>query len=822
MIQPAQYTAERLASLRRTKNRATRLAWGAGALALVAGAVVVLAALDDRWLLSPAVREGGAGLLALLLLLAVSRLWQLGRQSGDDKAMALELERRRPELGCVVSTAAEYLEGKRTAAQPYEPELVEALQAAAAGKMHTVAVPWYRGKMAAALGVLALALGALALFVWSAPAGGVAVERVAWPWAKVAYTHVEVRPGNTEIAIGHSLNVLATFQGRMPRDARLRWRAAQADYWQTTPLSLATNGSCTNLIANITNAVQYQVVGGDAVSPVFAIQTFNPPELKSLTTRVEFPAYTKHPPLEQTSPDLRVVRGTRLAFHVAASGELARVKMIFTNEPPLELTQDADHRWIASLTARASSDYRIELTDRNGRTGGNETPFHLVVVPDEPPQVDVVDPQADVRADPTNTVPLRITASDDFAVAGIKVVYNKLGGPEEALVCNVTNLNEPEASAMANLDLAPLHLQPYELVAYHAEARDNNTLDGPGLGKSPVYFIEFTTNSELTSGSSGQGQGQKINLLELEKQIIAATTAVPEEKLGEKLPEVATVQRQTREFADTFRQSSPILAAAPPEARQEFDVAMVSMAGAVTSLDQVQRPPSLAAEEDALLHLYQAVRLFPELKPCMCNCSGIKIVAQAIEKRKQADQDKQKQELPKLIAQAKKVAAAQAQLNGLYRRSAEAAKPGLAGAGAPPPTADPDAKDSPNAGNDKTNAPAANPSAEQVWLAEQASAMAAKLRELAGSNSRISSRHAEHMNEVAGKMRKAGEQAVASHSEIAESTGRAAEGQLEEIVGALEILANDQPHASESAAEEYPREYGDKIADYLRALSYQK
>jgi hypothetical protein len=844
MTQPSQYTADRLEAIRRAKNRARQIVWTAGALVVWILAALGFAFADYRMLLSKTVREGSALLLAGILIFAVIRLWRLIRQPGDAKHTALELESRRPDLGCVVSTATEYLAGQRQATRDYEPELVEALQAQAAKKLHAVETPWYRGKIAAALGVLFLAFAAMALVVWRTPAAGTALGRVTAPWANAAYTRVDVKPGDASVPAGHNLSVLAAFHGRPPHDARLLWRADQSSAWQTAALSPSENGTCSNLIANITGKIIYQVAGGDAVSPQFSITTYNPPEIKSLTTRVDFPAYTKHLPVTETTPDLRVVRGAKLAFHVAASGDIAGAKMCFTNQPPVELTRDANGQWSASMAPRGSFDYRIELTDQAGRKGGNENPYHVVVAPDEPPLVEVVDPEADVRADPTNTVPLRITASDDFAVTAVKLVYHKLGQPEKSIICNATNLNGQEASALTAIDLAPLHLQPYEVVAYHAEASDNNTLDGPGIGKSPVYFIEVTTN-DTEVPSESHSQVQKINLLQLEKQIIAATTAAPEEQLGEKLPEVATVQRQTRVYADTFKNSSSVLAAAPPEARAEFDAAINSMDASTKSLDQIQRNPSLASEDDALMHLYQAVRLFPELKPGMCNCTGIKIVAEAIEKKKQAEQKKHDQELPKVIAQAKRVAAAQAQLNGLYRKSAEAAPSGMAkndgqtpGQNGPgntgqspkdgnalaytPPAANPAETPTPNPGTDEQKPAAGPPSEEQKKLAGQAGELAAKLRELTASDPRISSRHSQHMTEVAGQMRQAGEFAAANNSHAADDTGRMAFGQLEEIVGALEVLANGQPLASDASAEDYPKEYGQQISDYLRTLSYQK
>jgi hypothetical protein len=344
--------------------------------------------------------------------------------------------------------------------------------------------------------------------------------------------------------------------------------------------------------------------------------------------------------------------------------------------------------------------------------------------------------------------------------------------------------------------------------------------------------------------SESHSQAQKINLLQLEKQIIAATTAVVEDAVREKLPDVGAVQRQTREYAETFKESSSVLAAAPPEARVEFDAALGAMDGAIKSLDHIQRNPALASEDDALKHLYQAVRLFPDLKPCMCNCTGIKIVAEAIEKKKMDEKTKREQELPKVIAQAKKIAGAQAQLNGLYRKSAEDS-PYLAKGGGKPPgqtglgggsersqdgkllaknpsAAGPDGAKPPNSPDDGQKQTTGDPSAEQTKLAAQVSELAAKLRELAGSDPRISSRHSQHMSDVAGNMRQAADLAAANNSQAADDTGRLAFTELEEIVGALEILSNDQPHASDSAAEAYPKEYGQKIADYLRTLSYEK
>ena len=128
MNKHSQYNSDRLETARRAKDRARRLAWVVSICAAVLGLVLAVALVDYWWLLPLAGRIAGVGLMALLALFGLARLVQFTLHPTSPKQVALDLEAQRPELGCVVSTAAEYLSGERTASKEYEPELVEALQ----------------------------------------------------------------------------------------------------------------------------------------------------------------------------------------------------------------------------------------------------------------------------------------------------------------------------------------------------------------------------------------------------------------------------------------------------------------------------------------------------------------------------------------------------------------------------------------------------------------------------------------------------------------------------------------------------------------------
>ena len=852
MNKHSQYTTDRLETIRRAKNRTERLI---GTITIVTAVLFVLltVALIDYWLLLPLLaRAGGAAVWAGLAAIGSIHLWRLIRRPADLKAAALELEGRRPELGCVVSTAAEYLSGERSATQDYEPELVDALQEQAAKRLLLVETRWYRKKIVQTAGVLVGALAAIAVFLAIAPAGSVALRRAFWPWTQEAYTRIEVEPGNIEIPEGRDQEITTLFRGRAPKNPQLYWRTEKDPDWQMAALTRTDQGTYVHSFKNLRGTIKYRVAANDAVSPVYTISTFIPPEIKQLTIKVDYPAYTKQNPVEETTPNLSFVRGSHLTFRITASGELEKARLRFANQPGIGLKRTEHDEWTAALLVKTDVYYWVELTDKQGRKGGNEKPYHLTVLPDEPPHVAIFNPGMDIRADATDKIPLKISVADDFGVRDVKLVFRKVNGPEGSVVCVKQGATEKDVTATAEIDLAPLHLKEYELVAYHAEAADNNTLDGPGIGKSPVYFIEYTTKEKALSQCNGNSQ--KINLLEIQKQIIAATTAVKDDEARTRFPDISSIQRQTKAYAEIF-QHSFLLSISPPEARTEFAAAIQSMSSAATALDAFQRGLALRTEDEALEHLYQVTRLLPELEAGMCRGQGqcIKIVLEAIERLKENQKKERLEQLSTIINQVKRLAQGQAKLNDIYRAAQEqnnpqsngknttanqnrktGSRPGqvgrqgqgreseqiLAEAGGPNDEEQQQAKE--GAGERLESTAASSPGEAQKRLGDEASELAAKLRELAGKDPRVGNRYSRDMRDIAANLNKATDYAVNRDFSSAGLQGGYGLSGLTKLISALEILYQDNPQATDLAEEEYPKEFEAQIANYLKRLSYEQ
>ena len=703
-----------LATTARQRDRSARAATALAGAGLALLALLAAASLD-YWLTLPAkLRWAGFAVVAGLVIAGALRLIGLLRRPTTLKQAALEVEQRRPDAGCEVSTAAEYLTGERQATQDYERELAAALQQRAAETVSRNPVNFTRRLLAPALGA-GVALVLLAVFAASFPAAGTALKRTAAPWTKAAFSRIEVKPGSTEVAVGKPLELAAAFHGRLPGTATLQVRGEGQTAWTDVALTGATNGTFRHTLPAVSASFAYRVTGSDAVSDEFAVTAYVPPAVKELRVKLEPPAYTRLPVTEQAAADIAIIRGTKATFRVAPNVDLSKARLAFTNGTVTELKRDAQGLWTGELPVAKDNEFRFELFDAKGRKGGDEIAHRLTAIPDAAPKVDFELPGGDIRAAATNRVPLKLAASDDFGLSGMKIVFHRLGGPEQELPIPKWTTQDKEATAEVELDLTSLQLRQFELVAYHAEVRDNNTLDGPGVGRSPTYFIEIT---DLEGGKClSQKQAQKVNLLTIQKQIIADTATLAPASPKEKFDELALRQRDAIEFGKLYQQGLSETGA-PLPVQGAMNAAVAAMTQAAGTLDKRQRDAALPPEETALARLYEVLKLMPALKdlptqlPPMAQepkepkpeqPPALKVVLEALKKQKK--EDPKQQELAKMLEQIQQLARQQAAISSACENPGSS--PGGGQASEPPRSAQsrnpPDSKDA------KNPAPAAKP-----------------------------------------------------------------------------------------------------------------
>lgn len=848
------YAKNKLREASRAKDESRRVTVGFRTAAAALVVVLAIALLDYWFMLPMGARLGGMAVLAVLI---GAGFWQLGRSFTRPtplKEAALDAEAQRPELGCEISTAAEYLSGERKPTLEYEGAIVDALEEKAANHLRTLNLPYWERPIRPAI-LLGLVVLAMLVFGGMATGAWTAFQRAAVPWSQAAYTQVEVMPGNIEIPVGRDLEIKSLFRGRPPKQARFHWREEGWLDWQEAALTLNETGEYVYPLKNIQTSLKYRVSGSDAVSPAYAVEAYVPPEVKAWRIELNLPEYTKRAPIRQETPEITVLRGTTASFQIIPTAKLSKGRLRFKDLPAVELRPDERGAWQGELLVSTNAEYWIELADEKGRAGGNQAPYLIKALPDQAPLVEIPEPGQDRRAEATNHFPVKVTVTDDFGIDQIKLLYHRLGGPLQEIAA--TRQGETNATFLAEIPLPAMDLKEFEVVAYHAEAVDNNTLDGPGVGKSEVYFIEITN---LEGGACPpRGNAQRVNLLVIQKQIIADTTALAKNAPAEKFDDLARRQEDAAEFGQMYMDGLTALQA-PEEAIQEMAAAINDMDRAKELLVERERNGALPSEESALARLYHLLKMMPELKdlPTTPEMSQeqkqeppspvVNVVLEAIKKKKEEQPDSK--EVEAVMEAAQRLQQEQANLNLDLQNAERQSSPGEAQADPPGNEASQQAQGQAKGqqegkgqgqgqGQGESQSPGEEGQSEdqegegkegefekladlEKALSEQVAALAEKLARLAGKESRLGHNAAKKMSEAAGKMRAAADAMGRGDMRTAGTRGMQGEASLESAIGLLERMLTHRPERTDVSQEDFPKEYETAISEYLKTLSREE
>src|SRR5205085_12203100 len=99
------------------------------------------------------------------------------------------------------------------------------------------------------------------------------------------------------------------------------------------------------------------------------------------------------------------------------------------------------------------------------------------------------------------SVPLQLSATDDYGLTQVALVWQRAGGKEERVVLQTPPSPARRLRGNYAWQLAPLALRPGDKVSYHLEAKDNDAVDGAQRGVSATQAIKVFSASEHTRES---------------------------------------------------------------------------------------------------------------------------------------------------------------------------------------------------------------------------------------------------------------------------------------------------------------------------------
>ena len=465
----------------------------------------------------------GAGLTARFLI------WPLARRVSDEQA-ALYLEENEPSLEASVLAALDTAAGSKQASEALERRLVESALERARDIDFGRRIE-QRGLYRASGALAAVALGSLALLILGPSQlrnGAAALLLPTRDAGTVSPYSIAVSPGDVTIARGSDQLVTAELQGFETEDVQIFFRGESSDAFDQLSMLMDGSDGFELLLLGLDEDTDYFVESGGIRSDTHRIEVADLPYVEHLELEYRFPAYSGLASRTvEFGGDIAALQGTVVRLRVFPTMLTSGGQLLVDGEA-VELTDEGDGTWAASLTVEREGYYEIALA----RTGGGLVPaspqYTIDVLTDQPPSVSFSKPGRDERASPIEEFYLEATADDDYGVSELLLMYSVNGSPEDT-VRLFDDRSTPEVTAGHTLFLEEFGLESGDLVAYYAQVEDSNPGADSRSAKSDIYFLQIRPfrvdfrQAEQGGGGGGGGGQEERALSELQEQVVAAT-----------------------------------------------------------------------------------------------------------------------------------------------------------------------------------------------------------------------------------------------------------------------------------------------------------
>lgn len=249
------------------------------------------------------------------------------------------------------------------------------------------------------------------------------------------------------------------------------------------------------------------------------------PLVGDLEATLTFPAYSRRPrlPLPSSSGDVRGLPGTTVALKARVLVPAAHAELI------VEPTDRGEARSVAAkldgdqlsaeLTIDHSARYRFAITSPSGERAIETAPRAIEAEPDQAPVVQLMAPADPLDVTNLRRVELAYVIEDDFGIASAELVWEagkdrgkKPIAVEAARIAPARGEPLPAVPARGRLqgkltwDIAEVQVPSGGEVRYWIEARDNDTVGGPNIGRSRELHLKVISPRERHEETLGRQQ----------------------------------------------------------------------------------------------------------------------------------------------------------------------------------------------------------------------------------------------------------------------------------------------------------------------------
>lgn len=223
------------------------------------------------------------------------------------------------------------------------------------------------------------------------------------------------------------------------------------------------------------------------------------PLVGDLSATLTFPSYSKRKPLElpSSSGDLRGLPGTQVALKARLLAPAVSAELVIetaTGKPKTIAAKLDNDQLTAELVIDQSAKYRFAVTSSSGERQIETTPRTIEAEADQPPTVQLMTPGEPLDVTNLRRVELAYVIEDEFGVTSAELVWEagKDHGRKPIPITEATT----RVQGKLMWDIAELQVPSGGDVRYWLEAKDNDSIGGPNVGRSREYHLRVVSPRE--------------------------------------------------------------------------------------------------------------------------------------------------------------------------------------------------------------------------------------------------------------------------------------------------------------------------------------
>ena len=318
-----------------------------------------------------------------------------------------------------------------------------------------------------------------------------------------------VRPGNTEIIRGDSVEVRVSVRGdQIPGKVDIEYSFEGEIRVTQRGMVSGENKLFSHRFLDIRNTLSYRVISRGVESDWFHIRVTGRPVIQRLDVELVFPEYT-HLSRQQLEPnigDVVAIAGTEVSIELTLGGaDVDTAALLFSDGTRIPLRVSGTVA-TAHFTVTQSLTYSVELTSSDGISNDDAITYHIESIPDASPSISFSAPEPHSEITEEAAVSMAVRMSDDFGFSSLRLYYRVAEsrfGSSDSIFSNIRlPLTAPDLLEQETVydwfisESTALDPVPGDIIEYFVRVWDNDRIGGPKWASTEIFSLRFPSLAE--------------------------------------------------------------------------------------------------------------------------------------------------------------------------------------------------------------------------------------------------------------------------------------------------------------------------------------